>query len=621
MSFLNLNAIKINFLKKEFKKNNPPVWIKLSIIFGVLILFLFISFAIFEGYYSQKIYPGIKIGNLDLSGKTQKQVLILLREKTEQINEKGLIFVYEDKIVKIDLIAIGLTDPDLSRDLLKFDLENSVEQAFKIGRNYQNFNFIQEQLNTLIYGQQIEMKYDFRKEELIKILKDNFQSLEKSSQNANFKIDKNYKIATVSEKEGYVLDYQKAIEEFEQNLKSLNIQPIDLTLIIESPKITTKQIETFIPAAQEIIDLFPITLNYENKKWEIKKDQGKEWIEFQFDQFENLKENEETVIIGFNKEKIEKKLKTIEIEINQEPQNAKFKIDSSTDIEKIIEFQVSKNGKKLNIEKSYRKINKEIAFRKNKEIELVVEETKPEITTENINNLGIKEIIGIGKSNFKGSPKNRQNNIKTGATALNGLLIKPNEEFSTVKALGKINKETGYLQELVIKGNKTTYEYGGGLCQIGTTMFRTALNTGLPILERRPHTYRVQYYEPAGTDAAIYGPHPDLRFKNDTNNYILIQTKIVKDNLIFEFWGIKDGRTIETTKNKIYNIVKAPKTKIIETEDLKPGIKKCIETSHAGADAEFTQIVIYPNNEKKIKTFRSRYKPWGAVCLIGKTIN
>ncbi len=613
--------MKINFLKKKQKKISPFVWI-----FGGVIFFLLISIGIFEGYYNQKIYPGIKIGNLNLSGKTQEQATILLKEKVEQINQKGFVFIWKDKTVKIDTFTIGLTDPDLSYNLLEIDSENTIKQAFQIGRNHQK-NFIKEQINAFFYGYQVKIKYDLKKEELIKILKDNFQSLEKSPKNADFEINKNYQIATIKEEEGYIFDYQKAMEELEQNLKSLDIQPIDLTLIIENPKINKKQIETLIPIAQEIINLFPITLNYENKKWEINKDEGKEWLEFQPNQFKDLEEYQEEIIIGFNQEKIEKKLKIIETEINQEAQNAKFKINPPelidkqiTDKEKISEFQISKKGRKLNKKESYQKINKEIAFRKNKAIELIVDEVEPEITTENANNLGIKEIIGIGKSNFKGSPKNRRQNIKTAIITLNGLLIKPGEEFSTVKTLGAINGKTGYLQELVIKGNKTTKEYGGGLCQIGTTLFRAALNAGLPILERRPHSYRVQYYEPAGTDAAIYNPHPDLKFKNDSVNYILIQAKIEGDNLIFEFWGIKDGRKVETTKPKIYNIVASPKIKIIETEDLKPGNKKCIEIAHKGADAEFTQTVIYPNGEKKSKTFKSHYKPWGAVCLVGKTV-
>jgi len=69
--------------------------------------------------------------------------------------------------------------------------------------------------------------------------------------------------------------------------------------------------------------------------------------------------------------------------------------------------------------------------------------------------MGIKEIIGIGHSNFSGSPYNRRHNIATGANKLHGMLIKPNEEFSLITSLGDIDGENGYKQELVIKGNET----------------------------------------------------------------------------------------------------------------------------------------------------------------------
>jgi vancomycin resistance protein YoaR len=239
------------------------------------------------------------------------------------------------------------------------------------------------------------------------------------------------------------------------------------------------------------------------------------------------------------------------------------------------------------------------------------------------NNLNIKEVIGSGSSNFTGSPANRRHNIAVGAAALQGLLIKPNEEFSLIKALGEIDDKTGYLQELVIKDNKTTPEYGGGLCQIGTTVFRTALATGLPITMRQNHSYRVSYYEPAGTDATIYDPLPDLRFINDTGNYILIQSHIVKNTLYFDFWGTSDGRVATTTAPVIYNIVKPEPTKTIFTTDLQPGQKKCTESSHNGADAYFDYTVIYPAGATTTpvheRRFKSHYVPWQAVCLIGAT--
>jgi vancomycin resistance protein YoaR len=212
---------------------------------------------------------------------------------------------------------------------------------------------------------------------------------------------------------------------------------------------------------------------------------------------------------------------------------------------------------------------------------------------------------------------NRRHNIKVGAEALHGLLIKPGEEFSLLKALGEIDASNGYLPELVIKENKTVPEYGGGLCQIGTTVFRATFNSGLPVTARRNHSYRVTYYEPAGTDATIYDPAPDYKFVNDTGHYILIQARLDKDDLTFDFWGTKDGREINYTQPTIYNIVKPAPTKMIETTDLPEGKKKCTESAHAGADAYFDYKVTYSNGEVKNQRFTSHYVPWQAVCLVG----
>ena len=101
------------------------------------------------------------------------------------------------------------------------------------------------------------------------------------------------------------------------------------------------------------------------------------------------------------------------------------------------------------------------------------------------------------------------------------------------------------MPELVIKHNKTVPEYGGGICQVSTTAFRAAVNSGLKIIERYPHAFPVKYYNPQGFDSTIYPPHPDLRFLNDTPKNILIQVKIEGTTLIFEFFGTADSREVK----------------------------------------------------------------------------
>jgi len=180
-----------------------------------------------------------------------------------------------------------------------------------------------------------------------------------------------------------------------------------------------------------------------------------------------------------------------------------------------------------------------------KKIKMNIVTKVPEIREDNLGILGIFELISEGISSFSGSPSNRIHNIKKGASKFNGVLVKPGEEFSFNKTLGPVGSATGFLPELVIKENKTIPEYGGGLCQVSTTAFRAALLAGLPILERKEHAYRVKYYEwlyGSGVDATIYSPHPDMRFKNDTGHYILIQTRVSGTKLVFDFYGSKDGR-------------------------------------------------------------------------------
>ncbi len=231
--------------------------------------------------------------------------------------------------------------------------------------------------------------------------------------------------------------------------------------------------------------------------------------------------------------------------------------------------------------------------------------------------LGIRELIGRGVSNFSGSPSNRRKNIRLGMERVHGTIIPAGQEFSMIQTLGPIDGEHGWLPELVIKGNKTTPEFGGGLCQIGTTAFRGAMNTGLEITERRNHSYRVRYYEPAGTDATIYDPSPDFKFKNDTNHAILITGEIRGDIVEFSFWGTGDGRKASVSPSRITNITAPPPTKLIETTDLPVGTKKCTETAHAGATARIDYTIERENGETKTVTFTSIYRPWQAVCLVG----
>ena len=232
-------------------------------------------------------------------------------------------------------------------------------------------------------------------------------------------------------------------------------------------------------------------------------------------------------------------LASIAPSVNIQSVSAKFMLVDN----KAEEFMPSSYGRRLNIEKSKGLIINAIIYNWS-DVTLPMDPVEPEITLDKISNLGITTLIGRGETDFKGSSEARIHNIKVGSAKHNGTILKPGEEFSFNSILGEVNEKNGYQSELVIKRGKLTYEAGGGLCQVSTTLFRSAIMAGLPILERRPHSFPVRYYNPQGFDATVYPGVVDLKFKNDTSNHILIQSRIEGTRLIFDIYGPSNERQV-----------------------------------------------------------------------------
>lgn len=165
-------------------------------------------------------------------------------------------------------------------------------------------------------------------------------------------------------------------------------------------------------------------------------------------------------------------------------------------------------------------------------------------SAEDFRKLQFPDLLSRGETNFAGSPANRRHNIAVATARYNGLVVMPGEEFSFNDYLGDVDAKNGYLPELVIKENVTTPEYGGGICQVSTTVFRAAMQAGLEVTARKNHSYPVAYYGTPGYDATVYDPAPDFRFKNDTGKPVYITTKIIGTRLIFDVWGTNDGRQV-----------------------------------------------------------------------------
>lgn len=590
--------------------------IKSLIILVVFLLaaFFFTSFRNWQNNYRGKIYPGITVGNIDLSGKTAAEAENIIGKKAAEITDSGLTFVYNGKAKTIGA-SVSSFDTDLSYPSLIFDVKETVARAQTQTKNDSYFGYL---AFTLAPKEKkiLSPVYLLDEARLKPLLDEAFPELIIAPINSSFSLsEETGELTAEQEKLGKEINYDAAFTELKDNLNVFANRPINLKTRSKYPDVKSADLSVLEEEAKKIIDAGALSINFKDPSdksatttWKIKPERLLGWL--------GAVREDGKVSLSLNRDKVADYLSlNVSPEVDREAVRPRFEIKNG----KVASWQAGANGRKINISSSTEKIS-EAFLSGEKEIYLEAEE----IISENLDsekNLNIKEIIGTGHSNFVGSSANRIKNIKTGAEAVSGILIAPSEEFSLVKVLGDVDAENGYYPELVIKGDKTVKEYGGGLCQIGTTVFRAAIQSGLPITYRRNHSYRVSYYEPAGMDAAIYIPEPDVRFINDTANYILIQSRISGNDIYFDFWGVNDGREVTITEPVIYNIVKPSPTKYVETTELEPGVEKCTESAHNGADAYFDYKVVYPENSTTTpiheRRFSSHYVPWQKVCLVG----
>lgn len=581
--------------------NHKLIWLAT----GLIILFLAVAAGYFVlNYFQGRFYPNTRIAGQDVSGLTQEQANELLLARWNKLAEQGWTFQVADKTAIIYPTA-GLAEG--APPLLALDNITTVSQAWINNQTKFWWQKIGKIITSWLFGQQTKGAISINEKLLTQELQSNFQSLVTSSQPAKITVQKDGTYKIEPEKNGQTIDYQLGIKKLGQQLLDLEQKPITLKIADDQPIIRQALVGDLQPIIQRYLDLAPISLVASSSDWSINRATTATWL--------SLEIVDGQISIGPATSSISNYLDSeLASKIDQEPQAGQFQRVGG----KLTQFKPGKDGRKLNIQASAEAISQALRLGTST-ASLIIEEIKNPLNDSDPSSLGIIELLGTGTSNFSGSSANRIHNIRVGTNQISGQLIAPDAEFSVIKTLGDINAATGYKQELVIKQNKTIPEYGGGLCQVGTTVFRTALASGLPITQRQNHSYRVSYYEPAGTDAAVYDPWPDLRFVNDTGHYVLILGEMSGNQLSFSLWGTKDGRVAKQTKPIIYNIVKPPAKQIIETDTLPAGKVKCTEKAHNGADTYFDYSVAYPNGETKNKRFSSHYVPWREVCLVGKS--
>jgi vancomycin resistance protein YoaR len=614
-------ALDPSFKHKLVKDFRKPIIVAFTII-GIVAIFVLSSIVItFE--LLGKALPGTRVAGIDVGALTLDEIQVKLMERGQPFLEKPITIKLDEKKSEFLPSEIGIS-------LLP---RNTLQEVHFV--EFENTN-LGDILKTMWIGHEIPFYVSVDVDKAAQEIESRFEFNDKKAKNAYLTFEEN-ELVIVPEKQGKAIDLRALYLAIKNNANNLSSDEIVVELVDQPPLITKADLEQRIDSIKETLNK-KIVMNYENWNWPVYLIDHVDWIEFKYSDELNIGEVlsiplalaadsantlpeplslereivmniEEGAFLAYVEEEM-----TPVIEV--EAQDVKIYQD---DNEKIVIEGRGENGRE--IKKEYLIKALELAANNGLDdvpIPVHVKKANAEIAEE-LKLLGIETLIGTGRSAFAGSPTNRIHNIGVGVSKFNGVIIPPGEEFSFNEHLGPVDASTGYKPELVIKAEGTIPEYGGGLCQVSSTMYRAALLSGLPIIERSPHSYAVSYYAQIygyGLDATIYPGVRDVKFLNDTPGYILVQSYTEGSQAFFKFYGTDDGRIAELEGPYLggYHGPGAPV--YIETTSLAPGQTRQVEYGHTGFNATWYRYLT-KNGETIKETIYSKYRAIPAKILIG----
>jgi len=564
-------------------------------VFYAIALFGVVVFSLYHLLFAKTVIPGTRIKNANLGRLNFSQTLVAIKGQIP--NNQTLKLTYGDQTFDIPLQEIGLN----------YDIEQTAKTAFKVGRDGNFFENFKAKVAGIFNPIYISYVFSYEDEALNDRLDVIVKSVDTPHSDARFSLSANGDLIIIPEETGAVMDKESVKSEILKNISNAVFLDLSVKTEVYQPKLTQGDLETVQAKVGELINNLPMFV-FGGKSWLITKNDFLQMVIFS--------RKDAQIEISADKEKVKKFVISIAEQINRPPKSEIFKVEG----EKVVDFRLPTPGYVVKEHPAMEIFSLALLDSSmERQIDIPAEEFMP---FSQDNSYGIKELIGEGVSTFVGSAAGRMFNIELASKNLNGILIAPGEIFSFNSNVGPIDYAHGFTSAYIISKGRTVLGEGGGVCQVSTTMFRAVLNSGLPVISRTAHAYRVSYYEqdmPVGFDATVYQPTVDFKFKNDTQNYILVQSEYIakESKLYFRFYGTKDGRVVKGLSSKILSQTPPPVSLYQDDPSLPKGVTKQVDWSVWGAVVELKRVVEKDGKVVYEDTFISNYQPWRAVYLVG----
>jgi vancomycin resistance protein YoaR len=557
--------------------------------------------------YEGRIYPNVTVQGIKVGDLTPAQAEEALRARYVAFLSQPATITYQEQTWQPNLDELGV----------RFDFAGAIDSAYRAGRGNGLFANLMEVAAIWRDGLELPLRVSYDETRAQSYLDSIAASLEVAPADAQLGL-RGAQVWSKPGRIGLQVLVDPTLRELSAGIQQFQPTAVALQTREIRPKLSDAEM---ITARQQLETLLqgPLSLTVEEQQYVWSPEE----IAVLIDIGRVPAEGSDRLVVTLDEPVIEQRLSQIAVETERPGELPR--VDWNGGDLKIIKPGLP--GERLDEARS-RELVLAALQSPNRELVLPMRETDPPVTEANLNQLGINELVSIGKSDFTGSAAYRVHNIGAGMKLLHGILLAPGAEFSFNQNIGEINAANGFVEGAAIIQNRTQQEFGGGICQDSTTIFRAAFWAGLPITERWGHSFYISWYDKyalgpqgdgPGLDATIFTSGPDLKFVNDTGAWLLLQSWSDPRTGIaqVELYGTKPDRQVELTGYRVYDRTPAPGEPVFAADAKVPqGSVKQTDRARGGMTIDLYRVVTSNGVQQEPELFRTRFRAWPNIYTL-----
>lgn len=560
---------------------------------AALVLALVVEAAVSYG----KIHSGVSVGGIELGGLTEDEAAAVLAAHVEKVQGSPVRLVAGEKSWEIMPADVGVS----------MDVTGAVAAAMNATRESNLFVDLYRRWKLYFSSLDLPLQGTIDQARLDSTIAQIAEQLDIPPVDAGLVLE-GTEVKVVGGDNGQAVDREALKAKLEEVLLSLHSTEIPIPIVTVEPEVTVEDQQIALEQAQTMVSA-PVELVHGDKSWTLSPTEIAAAVEF-VSEFEG---GVSTLIPKLSAVRLSSFFAQVEPEVAKEPVNASF--DSDGEKAWVVPGQM---GERLDSVATAEVLTEAALKKTDRVAQVAVTQWEPDLTTEEAEAMGIKDLLASYETEPYYGSANRQHNVRITTKYAENVLLAPGEIYDFEEQVGPRTPERGYKTAPGIVGEGVLKNvYGGGICQVSTTLFNAALEAGLEILERHNHSLYIDHY-PAGRDATIAPPAKNLRFRNDTDHYIWIRGVSDGVHTRFSIYGTYDGRKVKITFSG-WSWGAARTTETTIDSSLSPGQTKVIRSGQSGRSCSVTRTVTMPDGtilHNGPEVFRSHYPMYSRLIAV-----